>query len=59
MNPEIFAMAGQADSLISVLFALCADSAIVVTRGVAAYPTKSGAMLANAPTMQFEPDMED
>ncbi len=41
-------MAGQADSLKSVLFALFANSAIAVAKGVAAYFTKSGAMLAEA-----------
>ena len=41
-------MAGQADSLKSVLFALFANSAIAVAKGIAAYFTKSGAMLAEA-----------
>jgi hypothetical protein len=39
-------MAGQADSLKSVLFALFANTAIAIARGIAAYFTKSGAMLA-------------
>jgi cation diffusion facilitator family transporter len=41
-------MAGQADSLKSILFALCANSAIAVAKGVAAFFTGSGAMLAEA-----------
>jgi cation diffusion facilitator family transporter len=41
-------MAGQADSLKSVLFALFANSAIAIAKGFAAYFTKSGAMLAEA-----------
>ena len=41
-------MAGQADSLKSVLFALFANTAIAIAKGVAAYFTKSGAMLAEA-----------
>ena len=39
-------MAGQADSLKSILFALFANSAIAVAKGVAAFLTGSGAMLA-------------
>jgi cation diffusion facilitator family transporter len=41
-------MAGQADSLKSILFALVANSAIAVAKGVAAFVTGSGAMLAEA-----------
>jgi len=41
-------MAGQADSLKSVLFALFANTAIAIAKGVAAYFTKSGAMLAES-----------
>ena len=41
-------MAGQADSLKSILFALFANSAIAVAKGVAALVTGSGAMLAEA-----------
>ena len=41
-------MAGQANSLKSVLFALFANSAIAVAKGVAAWITGSGAMLAEA-----------
>jgi cation diffusion facilitator family transporter len=41
-------MAGQADSLKSILFALFANSAIAVAKGVAAFVTGSGAMLAEA-----------
>ena len=41
-------MAGQADSLKSILFALFANSAIAVAKGVAAMVTGSGAMLAEA-----------
>ncbi|MBT8041118.1 MAG: cation diffusion facilitator family transporter [Xanthomonadales bacterium] len=41
-------MAGQADSLKSVLFALFANTAIAIAKGFAAYFTKSGAMLAEA-----------
>jgi len=41
-------MAGQADSLKSILFALFANSAIAVAKGVAAFITGSGAMLAEA-----------
>ncbi len=41
-------MAGQADSLKSVLFALFANTAIAVAKGVAALLTGSGAMLAEA-----------
>lgn len=41
-------MAGQADSLKSILFALFANSAIAVAKGVAAVITGSGAMLAEA-----------
>lgn len=41
-------MAGQADSLKSILFALFANSAIAVAKGVAALITGSGAMLAEA-----------
>lgn len=41
-------MAGQADSLRSVLYALFANSAIAVAKGVAAFLTGSGAMLAEA-----------
>ncbi len=41
-------MAGQADSLKSILFALFANSAIAVAKGVAAAITGSGAMLAEA-----------
>lgn len=41
-------MAGQADSLKSILFALFANTAIAVAKGVAAFLTGSGAMLAEA-----------
>lgn len=41
-------MAGQADSLKSVLFALFANTAIAIAKGIAAYLTKSGAMLAES-----------
>ena len=41
-------MAGQADSLKSILFALFANSAIAVAKGVAAAVTGSSAMLAEA-----------
>jgi len=41
-------MSGQADSLKSILFALFANSAIAVAKGVAAFLTGSGAMLAEA-----------
>ena len=41
-------MAGQADSLKSILFALFANSAIAMAKGVAAFITGSGAMLAEA-----------
>lgn len=41
-------MAGQADSLKSILFALFANSAIALAKGVAAFVTGSGAMLAEA-----------
>ncbi len=41
-------MAGQADSLKSVLFALFANTAIAVAKGIAALVTGSGAMLAEA-----------
>ncbi|MGK2926136.1 MAG: cation diffusion facilitator family transporter [Lysobacterales bacterium] len=41
-------MAGQADSLKSILFALFANSAIALAKGVAAFMTGSGAMLAEA-----------
>jgi len=41
-------MAGQADSLRSVLFALFANTAIAVAKGFAALLTGSGAMLAEA-----------
>jgi cation diffusion facilitator family transporter len=41
-------MAGQADSLKSILFALFANSAIALAKGVAAAVTGSGAMLAEA-----------
>ena len=41
-------MAGQANSLKSILFALFANSAIAVAKGVAAAVTGSGAMLAEA-----------
>jgi len=41
-------MAGQADSLKSVLFALFANTSIAIAKGIAAYFTKSGAMLAEA-----------
>jgi cation diffusion facilitator family transporter len=41
-------MAGQADSLKSILFALFANSAIAVAKGFAAVLTGSGAMLAEA-----------
>jgi len=41
-------MAGQADSLRSILFALFANTSIAVAKGVAAAVTGSGAMLAEA-----------
>ena len=41
-------MAGQADSLKSILFALFANSAIAIAKGIAAAITGSGAMLAEA-----------
>ena len=41
-------MSGQADSLKSILFALCANSAIALAKGVAAFVTGSGAMLAES-----------
>jgi cation diffusion facilitator family transporter len=41
-------VAGQADSLKSILFALGANSAIAVAKGVAAFITGSSAMLAEA-----------
>ena len=41
-------MAGQADSLKSILFALFANSAIALAKGAAAFVTGSGAMLAEA-----------
>ena len=41
-------MAGQADSLKSILFALFANSAIAVAKGVAAFITGSGAMAVKA-----------
>ena len=41
-------MAGQADSLKSVLFALFANTAIAIAKGIAAAVTGSGAMLAEA-----------
>ena len=41
-------MAGQADSLKSILFALFANSDIAVAKGIAAFITGSGAMLAEA-----------
>jgi len=41
-------MAGQADSLKSILFALFANTSIAVAKGVAAFITGSGAMLAEA-----------
>lgn len=41
-------MAGQADSLRSILFALCANSSIAVAKGFAAAVTGSSAMLAEA-----------
>ena len=41
-------MSGQADSLKSILFALFANTAIAVAKGVAALLTGSGAMLAEA-----------
>jgi cation diffusion facilitator family transporter len=41
-------MAGQADSLKSILFALFANSAIAIAKGMAAAITGSGAMLAEA-----------
>jgi cation diffusion facilitator family transporter len=41
-------MAAQADSLKSILFALFANSAIAVAKGIAAAVTGSGAMLAEA-----------
>jgi cation diffusion facilitator family transporter len=41
-------MAGQADSLKSILFALFANTAIAVAKGFAALVTGSGAMLAEA-----------
>ena len=41
-------MAGQADSLKSILYALFANTAIAIAKGVAAVMTGSGAMLAEA-----------
>ncbi|MGD2129806.1 MAG: cation diffusion facilitator family transporter [Lysobacterales bacterium] len=41
-------MAGQADSLKSILFALFANSSIAVAKGIAALLTGSGAMLAES-----------
>jgi cation diffusion facilitator family transporter len=41
-------MSGQADSLKSILFALFANTAIAIAKGVAAVLTGSGAMLAEA-----------
>jgi cation diffusion facilitator family transporter len=41
-------MAGQADSLKSILFALFANTSIAIAKGVAAFVTGSGAMLAEA-----------
>ena len=41
-------MAGEADSLRSILFALFANGAIALAKGVAAFITGSGAMLAEA-----------
>jgi len=41
-------MAGQADSLKSILFALFANASIALAKGVAAFVTGSGAMLAEA-----------
>lgn len=41
-------MAGQADSLKSILFALFANTSIAVAKGIAAAVTGSGAMLAEA-----------
>jgi hypothetical protein len=41
-------MAGQADSLKSILFALFANGAIALAKGIAAFITGSGAMLAEA-----------
>jgi cation diffusion facilitator family transporter len=41
-------MAGQADSLKSILFALFANTSIAIAKGVAAFFTGSGAMLAEA-----------
>lgn len=41
-------MSGQADSLKSILFALFANSAIAVAKGIAAVLTGSGAMMAEA-----------
>jgi cation diffusion facilitator family transporter len=41
-------MAGQADSMKSILFALFANSSIAVAKGIAAAVTGSGAMLAEA-----------
>ena len=41
-------MAGQADSLKSILFALFANASIAVAKGFAAVLTGSGAMLAEA-----------
>jgi cation diffusion facilitator family transporter len=41
-------MAGQADSLKSILFALFANTSIAIAKGVAAFITGSGAMLAEA-----------
>ena len=41
-------MAGQADSLKSILYALFANTAIAIAKGVAAVLTGSGAMLAEA-----------
>lgn len=41
-------MSGQADSLKSILFALGANTSIAVAKGIAAFITGSGAMLAEA-----------
>lgn len=41
-------MSGQADSLKSILYALFANTAIAIAKGVAAFLTGSGAMLAEA-----------
>lgn len=41
-------MSGQADSLKSILFALFANTAIAIAKGIAAFLTGSGAMLAEA-----------